>query len=450
LSAATLPTNLTRLQKCWEKNMSGKSRVVFQGGYVWNGKDNGRKLADVLIEGDRIAAIGEPGSLDASDARSIDATGSTLIPGMIDTHGHLSFPESTSSSASEDLPPEETILLTMHNAKRMIDAGFTGVVGAGSPKLRSEVVIRNEINAGRIPGPRLMASTPTLTATGGLNDSGQMHQPRDVAALVVDGPEEVRKAVRLCYREGVDVVKLNVSGDDFFPRPHGRLTTMAEDEVRMACQVASELGLLVAAHARSAESVKRCLRAGVTLIHHTDFCDEEALDMLEAAKDRVFVTPTVGFYHGLLNAGFPEPMIERMMVRQCFAENVATHRELKKRGLRQLIGGDYGVPFMPNGTNARDVEHLVTYLDFTPEEALRAATYNGGLVMGLGSGHITRGALADLVLVEGDPTVDATLVADTAKLKVIMKGGVLHKAPVASQSPALSSVSENTLVGAMT
>lgn len=414
--------------------MSGYSRVLFQGGHVWNGKDNGRKLADVLVEGDRIATIGEPGSIEADGALSIDATGATLIPGLIEPHGHLSFPESLSASASEDLPPEETILLTMHNAKRLIDAGFTGVIGAGSPKLRSEVVIRNEINAGRIPGPRLMASTPTLTATGGLNDGGQMHQQRDVAALVVDGPEEVRKAVRLCFREGVDVVKLNVSGDDFFPRIGGKMTTMAEDEVRMACQVASDLGLLVAAHARSAESVKRCLRAGVTLIHHTDFCDEEALDMLEAAKDRVFITPTVGFYHGLLNSGFPEPMLEGMMVRPAFAANVATHKELKKRGLRMLIGGDYGVPFMPNGTNARDVEHLVTYLDFTPEEALRAATYNGGLLMGLGGGHVTSGALADLVLVEGDPTVDATLVADTAKLKVIMKGGVLHKAPVGAPS----------------
>jgi imidazolonepropionase-like amidohydrolase len=316
----------------------------------------------------------------------------------------------------------------MHNAKRMIDAGFTGVVGAGSPKLRSEVVVRNEINAGRIPGPRLMASTPTLTVTGGLNDSGQLHQQRDISALVVNGVEEVRKAVRLCYREGVDVVKLNISGDDFFPRPHGRVTTMSADEVRMACETARELGLLVAAHARSATAVKHAVRGGVNIIHHADFCDEEALDLLEEAKDRVFVTPTIGFYHALLHQSqFPEPLLERMMVRQAMESNIATHRELKKRGLRLLIGGDYGIAFMPNGTNAADIAHLVNYLGLSPVEALRAATLHGGLAMGLGGGEITQGALADLILVEGDPTADATLAADARNLRAIMKGGVMYK-----------------------
>jgi imidazolonepropionase-like amidohydrolase len=409
--------------------MKTNIRTHFRNGFLWDGKSDQRVLMDVLVEGERIAAIGAPGSMNAADALLIDARGATLIPGMVDAHGHLSFPENPSPTAIEDTPPEEMAFLTMHNAKRMIDAGFTGVIGAGSPKLRSEVVVRNEIDAGRIPGPRLMASTPTLTATGGLNDSGQLHQQRDVAAMVVDGSEEIRKAVRLCYREGVDVVKLNISGDDFFPRPAGRVTTMAEDEVRAACQTAQELGLLVVAHARSATSVKRAVRAGVTIIHHADFCDEEALDLLEAAKERIFITPTTGFYHGLLHlSGFPEPLLERMMVRDTMAANIATHRELKKRGLRMLIGGDYGIGFMPNGTNAADIAHLVNYLGFSPVEALRAATYYGGLAMGLGGGEITEGALADLVLVEGDPTADPKLAADARNLRAIMKGGVMHKA----------------------
>jgi imidazolonepropionase-like amidohydrolase len=407
--------------------MKTSNRTHFRNGYLWDGKSDQRVLMDVLVEGDRIAAISAPGSINAADALIIDARGGTLIPGMVDAHGHLSFPESTSATAIEDTPPEEMAFLTMHNAKRMIDAGFTGVIGAGSPKLRSEVVVRNEINAGRVPGPRLLASTPTLTATGGLNDSGQLHQQRDIAALVVDGPEEVRKAVRLCYREGVDVVKLNISGDDFFPRPAGRVTTMADDEVRIACQTAQELGLMVVAHARSATSVKRAVRAGVNIIHHADFCDEEALDMLEEAKDRIFVTPTVGFYHGLLRSGFPEPLLERMMVRATMEANIATHRELKKRGLRMLIGGDYGVAFMPNGTNAADIAHLVNYLGFSPVEALRAATYYGGLAMGLGGGEITEGALADVVLVDGDPTSDPALAAGAHNLRAIMKGGVMYK-----------------------
>lgn len=423
--------------------MTGAPRILIRGGHVWNGRDDARIQSDVLVEGDRVAAVAAPGSLAAADAEAIDAQGATLIPGLVEAHGHLSFPITTYPTEIEDTPPEESILITVHGARTMLDAGFTGVIGAGSPRIRTEVVVRDEIDAGRLPGPRLMASTPTLTATGGLNDTGQLHQRRAVAAIVVDGPEEVRKAVRLCYREGVDVVKLNISGDDFFPRPHGRVTTMAEDEARMACETARELGLKVVAHARSAESVKRAVRCGVDIIHHADFCDEEALDMLEAARDRVFVTPTTGFYHGLLHLSrFPEDLLERMMVRQAMEANIATHTALRKRGLRMLIGGDYGIAFMPNGTNASDVRHLVTYLGFSPVEALRAATFNGGQAMGLGAGEIAEGALADLLLVEGDPTADPDLVANPDSLRLIIKNGNVHKAQSKPAGAAMAIAAE--------
>ena len=408
--------------------MSEPERILFRGLWVWNGRDNGRTRADVLVADGLIESVGPAAAGLARDARVIEAPDATLIPGMVDCHGHLSFPESASPTATEDTPPEETLFITMHNARRMIDAGFTTVIGAGSPKLRSEIVVRNEIDAGRVPGPRLMASTPTLTATGGLNDTGQLHQQRDVSGMVVDGPIAMRRAVRLCYREGVDVVKLNISGDDFFPRPAGRVTTLAEDEVAAACETERELGLVVVAHARSAESVKRALRHGVTIIHHADFCDEAALDLLEAARDRVFVTPTTSFYHGLLHLSqWPDALLERMMVRQALEANVATHTELHRRGVRMLLGSDYGVPFMPCGSNAADVGHLVRYLGLTPEQALRAATYHGGLALGGDVGAILPGNLADLLVVAGDPTSNPDLVADAGNLLVIMKGGVLHK-----------------------
>ncbi|MFD2580388.1 amidohydrolase family protein [Novosphingobium colocasiae] len=199
--------------------MSQVQRTLFHGGHVWTGRDDHRSQQDVLIEEDRIVAIAPHGQITADDAQKIDAAGATIIPGLIEAHGHLSFPVTTYPTEIEDTPPEEAILITLHSARTMLQAGFTGVIGAGSPRLRTEAVVRNEIESGRIPGPRLMASTPTLTATGGLNDTSQMHQQRAVAAIVVDGREEVRKAIRLGYREGVDVVKLNISGDDFFSPP---------------------------------------------------------------------------------------------------------------------------------------------------------------------------------------------------------------------------------------
>ncbi len=404
--------------------------TLFTGGWLWDGVSEGRVPADVLVEDGKIAAVDrQPGRLRHDGADIIDAEGSTLIPGLVDAHGHLSFPIVTYAYEIEDTPPEETLLITLHNARLLLDCGFTGVIGAGSPKLRSEIVIRNEIESGRIPGPRLMASSPTLTATGGLNDTAQMHQTHDLAAMVVDGPLAMRQAVRLCYREGVDVIKINVSGDDFFPRPSGRTTTMAEDEMSEAGIWVRELGLMMSAHARSAESIKRAVRHGATLIHHADFADAEALDMLEAAKDRVFVSPTIGYYHSLMHdSPFDKATLSRMGVEDAMAKNIHVHTELRKRGVRAVIGGDYGLPWQPNGLNARDVAHFVSYLGYTPVQALRAATYNGGTLMRKGAGEIKPGAAADLLLVAGDPTVDVSLIASKENLRVIMKGGVVHKA----------------------
>src|SRR5579859_7373586 len=203
---AGLSFPMTRVAQAAEREAM---TILFTGGFVWDGIGDERYPAEILVEDDKVAAVsprvervsGDP------DMVEIDASGATLIPGLVDVHGHLSFPVTTYPTEIEDTPPEETVMITLHNARIMLDAGFTGVIGAGSPKLRAEIVIRNEIDAGRIPGPRLMASTPTLTATGGLNDTAQLHQRRDVAAWVVDGPVAVRHAIRTCYREGVDVVK---------------------------------------------------------------------------------------------------------------------------------------------------------------------------------------------------------------------------------------------------
>jgi imidazolonepropionase-like amidohydrolase len=405
--------------------------TLFMNGHVWDGIGDARYAAELLVRGDRIEAVSrKPGEFAGMDARRVDARGATLIPGLVDAHGHLSFPVVTYACEIEDTPPEESILITLHNARIMLDAGFTGVIGAGSPRVRTELVIRNEINAGRIPGPRLLASTPTLTATGGLNDTAQLHQDRAVAALVVDGPEQVRRAIRTCYREGVDVVKLNISGDDFFPRPGGRVTTMAEDEVAEAGRTARDLGLLISAHARSADSIKRALRAGVTLINHADFADEGALDMLEAEKDSIFVAPTIGYYHALKHdSPLGSAALDRMGVDTAMAANIRVHTELRRRGVRAVIGGDYGLAWQPNGTNARDVAHFVTYLGYTPLEALRCATVHGATLMNQGAGTLEPGRLADLLLVQGDPTTDPNAVADPRRLLAVMKGGVFHKAP---------------------
>ena len=412
----------------------GPIKTLFVNGQVWDGEADRAVAADVLVDDRRITAVGSPGSVLREDARIIDATGTTIMPGMVEAHGHLPFPQNTMyMTQHEDTPIEELVLSTVHNARIMIDHGFTGVIGAGSPRLRIELSIRNEINAGRLPGPRMLASSPTITATGGLNDTAQLHQGRSPCAMVIDGPIEARRAVRTAFREGVDVIKVNISGDDLVIRPAGRVTTLAPDEVASIAETARQLGLKLVAHARSTESIKLALRNDFLLVHHADFCDIEALDMFEARKAGVFTTPSIGFLHNLRYEaeafGFGPAAVEALGVPQHMEENIRTHTELRKRGVKALIGGDYGLPWQHHGTNARDIEHFTKYLGYSPVEALRCATRYGYEAMGLGQelGLVRQGFLADMIVVTGDPTVDVRLLQDSANLRCIIKNGNFHK-----------------------
>lgn len=412
-------------------------KTLFVNAHIWDGDAAARFAGEVLIEGHRIAAVSRsPGVLPREGAHVVDATATTLMPGMVDAHSHLPFPLVQYMTQMEDIAPEQLLMTTLHNARLMLDIGFTGCIGAGSPRLKAETTVRDEINAGRLPGPRILASTPTLTATGGLNDTNRLHQRVNPCAMVADGADEIRKAVRLGRREGADLLKINVSGDNLVPHPPGKTTTYTEEEVAVAVQTAHMLGMKTAAHARSADSIKYCARQGVDIIHHADFCDEEALDLIEARKDNVFVTPSIGFLHFLRyrTEGFmPPEALVAMEVEDHMNCNIASHQALKKRGIKHLIGGDYGLPWQFHGHNAYDLEAFVTYLGYTPVEALRCATRYGGEAMGRGHelGQLKPGYLADLLMVRGDPTADVTLLQDRANLAAIMKDGAFHKAPAA-------------------
>src|SRR5262249_8218668 len=244
--------------------------------------------ADVLVDGGKVKTISRtPGQLSAADAHKIDASGRTLMPGMVEGHSHLSFDNITSGQDLGLCPPEEQTLATARNAKILIDHGFTSCFSAGSAKLRLDIAVRNEINRGRLPGPRLRACSPELVVTGGLGDDNLAHYARLAPSMIVDGPVEMTKAVRLACREGVDNIKLDVSGAPFTPQSAAHETPMSFEEIKTAVDIAHGLDKKVVAHARSAESVKRCLRAGVDVLYHCELMDSESFDMLEAAKDKI-------------------------------------------------------------------------------------------------------------------------------------------------------------------
>jgi imidazolonepropionase-like amidohydrolase len=229
----------------------------------------------------------------------------------------------------------------------------------------------------------------------------------------------------------VDSIKLNISGDDHTRTGMLPRTVMSEAEVHAGVAVARDFGRMVNAHCRAAESVKRAVRCGVDVIYHCEHADEEALDLLEAAKDRVFVGPAVGLLHAAVHEapeGALPPGVRRGIALGLEAAARA-YPEMRRRGIRVVVGGDYGFARTPQGENARDVEHFVRHLGYTPAEAMVCATRHGAALMGLAgeAGEVREGFLADLLLVDGDPVADLALLQRRERLVAILKGGAVHK-----------------------
>jgi imidazolonepropionase-like amidohydrolase len=360
------------------------------------------------------------------------------MPGLIESHGHISYPDAARNADFTRLPPEEHVLVTMRNAKTMLDCGYTSVLSAASAKPRLDVVIRNEIEAGRIPGPRYLANGPEITVSGGLGDDNALHLPHyetPTFAWVADGPDEIRRVCRVLVREGVDLLKLNISGDTGPRNSRSERAVMTDAEVSAAMEIARAAGVRVCAHARSAESVKMCVRHGIGIIYHANFADEEALDLLEANREWCFVGPALGLTwqtcHAAGEWGITPAMARERGLFEELEVSVETMGRMRKRGIRVLPGGDYGFAWNPHGTYARDLLLFVDVLGFTPMETLVAATRLGGEIMGMGDevGQIKPGYLADLLLVDGDPLADIKRLQSQDALLVIMKDGRLHKAP---------------------
>lgn len=407
-------------------------KLLFTNCVVWTGEIGSAAPRQVLVEGNRIAAVAtEIDGARRKGAVRIDCAGASLLPGLVDGHSHLSFLEKAEIVEFGFVPVEEHTLQTMHNARRVLLGGFTSCIGASSAKPRLDIAVRNEINAGRIPGPRLLAATQEITVTGGLGDERLLHMYRESVAAVLDGPDEIRKYVRTMSREGCDIVKLNISGNQGLASAPPKTTLMTPAEVEAAVTAAHAYDKRVMAHARSSESVQLSVRHGVEFINHCEFADAATIDMLEEHKQHVFLGPAFGLLHNLLYEaerwGMTPQKAERLGLPQQVESCAAVYSELRKRGLRVLIGGDYGFAWTPHGTNARDLSHFVKWFGYTPEEALVCATINGAQAMRMESeiGRIREGYLADLIIVKGRPFEDADCIRPE-NIPVVLKDGEPH------------------------
>jgi imidazolonepropionase-like amidohydrolase len=408
---------------------------LFRNAQIFDGSGRAPFRGELLVEGNRIEAVAMGASqIRRPGAQVIDCAGHTLMPGLVEAHAHLSWPSSVGRIINAMmLPPEEHLLVTARNARVTLEAGFTSAYSAGSLGPRFEIALRDEINGGWIPGPRLRASSLERLPDGALGlkaEEGAQH---------TRGPDAMRAYVREMTQAGVDSIKFLLSSDEAFQPGGSHTLTYTEEEVAAIGAQARESGVWLACHAQAAPAVKLAVKHGFRIIYHCCYADEEALDMLEAKKDALFVAPAIGLMvtrryeaesYGITpdNRGHlgAAAHLERMQ---------ELYPKMRKRGIRVLPGGDYGFPYNPIGTNARDLQWFVELLGYTPTEALVAATKLGGELMGREPlGQLKEGFLADLLLVAGDPVRDVRILQDHKKLLVIMKDGKAHKFAVPTDS----------------
>jgi imidazolonepropionase-like amidohydrolase len=364
----------------------------------------------------------EPDSIDTY----IDWTAYTVLPGLIDLHTHLvDTGQSADLAAPLKASPAETALLGAHNALVTLKAGFTTVRDVGTYRGLTDVALRNAINSGLVPGPRMFVAGAYLTHPGGggeLNGVAPNDQlPADMRLGVLGSPEEAATRAKFLFDNHVDFLKLMATGAVLAIGTEPGAPELTEAEMRAAVDVAKARGSFATAHAHGAEGIKAAIRAGVRSIEHASLIDDEALLM---AKDKG-VWLVMDIYNGDYiddvgtKEGWPQEYLRKNrettdVQREGFAKAV-------KLGVKLGFGTDSGV--YPHGGNAKQFAYMVRY-GMTPMQAIQSATTEAAKLLGREDkvGSIAPGRFADLVAVKGDPLSNIRVLE---KVEAVMKGGKL-------------------------
>lgn len=404
------------------------ARTILTGANLLDGEHAARPDMTVVIDEERITTVhAGPAETPRPGDRVVDLAGQTLMPGLFSCHFHATFDAETLDLFPLGIqkPPGYLMLRAARAARRALRGGFTSVVGAGGgDDIDAQLALA--IEDGLVEGPRILAGSRNLGTTSGYIDlaSWWWRLGNVGACRMVDGPEGFRAAVREEIKRGAEVIKLFVTGG------HGNVDTgtseMAREEIEAAVRAAHDRGKRVRAHCAWKRKILECIELGVDVLDHADEMDAECIEAMVAAG--TFLVPSVLYLDRLLGA--PElqlPGNEAVLH--------AAHRELENlsrqvpeanaAGVHILVGDDYGTVLLPHGSYAEELEFYVKQLGILPLDVIRWATRNGAKLVGRAEelGTVDRGAVADLLVVDGDPSLDIAVLRDRQKLRGIMKGG---------------------------
>jgi imidazolonepropionase-like amidohydrolase len=404
-------------------------RTFFRRANLIDGIHPAKKNTTIVVEGERIAAVATNGDAPKPSAQDtiFDLNGRSLMPGMVQCHYHGAY-DNVLKLIDIDLkhPPTYLTLVAARNAELLLRSGFTGAVGAGALH-NIDVTLKQAIENGLIEGPRIMACGRDVVTTG---DSVDFHPSwwnlkMEGLAHICDGPDEFRKAVRDEIKQGVDIIKLYPTGGHGLSWP-AEVMTMTIDELQAASDTAHERGKKIRGHIISKRGIMAALDAKLDVIDHCDMMDEECIERL--AEQGTFVVPSLYFPYMMVEqkkrtgkAMFPG--VEEMA--RGLEHSYRMLPKAQAAGVKLVIGDDFGTAAMPHGEYAKELEAYVKGAGIPAVEVIGWATRNGAELLGMKDdlGTIEAGKLADLLVVNGDPSADITLLQDRTNLQVVMKGG---------------------------
>lgn len=389
--------------------------------------------ATVIVEGDRISKLGPLDELELPEELGtgwwvIDGQGKLLMPGLVDCHVHITGScDPDELKALKELVPHAAIRSTI-NARDTLEAGFTAVRDAGGGNL-IDVALKQAINEGLVPGPRLQVACRGLSITGGHGDSRNGWPPEIEfkGRYVVDSPDEARRAAREQLRDGADHIKLHATGGVMSEGDLPTARGLTVEEMRAAIEEAHNVGKKTMAHAQGSTGIKNAILAGISSIEHGFYLTDEIIELM--LKKDVFLVATLCAVHHIvekgIEGGIPKYGVEK--AREAKQAHLDSFLKAYKAGVKIAMGTDAATPFNCHGNNAQELELMVN-AGMKPRDALVSATARGAELMGWGDrmGQVKPGFWADLILVDGNPLEDVKVLQDKRNIKLVIKGGEIQ------------------------